>query len=297
MGKKLTQQQVDKIFLEQNCRLIDTYDNARLPMMYICSCGSESRISLDNFKKGRRCKNCGISKMKSTLKHSYEKVSRDFSDKGCTLLSKEYINGHEILDYVCECGNVSKIRYFDFLKGKRCWNCKIIKLGNRDRLGYDYIREFFNKEGCILLSPNYINAHQKLDYKCSCGTFSNITFDKFRLGQRCFNCKMEKLSKENHYKYNPDLTVEEREIKRNYPEYRQWAKSVKERDNYTCQKCRQIGYKLVSHHIYGYRYHKDKRTDIDNGITLCDSCHKLFHSHYGYVNVNKEQFQEFMEMV
>ena len=297
MGKKFTHEHVEKIFTEQNCILIDKYNDARTPMRYICSCGNESKISFDNFKRGKRCRQCGISKLKDTFKHSYDKVCADFLENGCILLSKEYENGHTPLEYICECGNKSTIRYFDFLKGKRCWNCKSIKLGDRDRLDHTYIKDYFEKEGCTLLSEQYENAHQKLRYVCSCGTLSEINFDKFKLGQRCYNCKMEKLSGENHYKYNPEISEDERLIKRNYPEYREWAKNVKERDNYTCQKCNQVGYKLVSHHIEGYRDNEEKRLDITNGITLCDCCHRHFHSKYGYVNFNEKQFQEFMEMV
>ena len=39
------------------------------------------------------------------------------------------------------------------------------------------------------------------------------------------------------------------------------------------------------------------RTDINNGITLCNICHKKFHDIYGYTNNNKTQFEEFMSKI
>ncbi|WP_407707344.1 hypothetical protein [Bacillus velezensis] len=35
--------------------------------------------------------------------------------------------------------------------------------------------------------------------------------------------------------------------------------------------------------------HKDIRLEVDNGLTLCDSCHEHFHNTYGYTNNNYMQ--------
>ena len=59
--------------------------------------------------------------------------------------------------------------------------------------------------------------------------------------------------------------------------HRQWAKLVKTRDNHTCQKCGSKE-KLVAHHIKSFINNPKLRADIDNGITLCHSCHWKIHS-------------------
>ena len=57
--------------------------------------------------------------------------------------------------------------------------------------------------------------------------------------------------------------------------YKIWRKSVFERDSYACQVCRKVGCYLVGHHIKSWVYYPELRFDVNNGITLCEDCHKL----------------------
>ena len=92
------------------------------------------------------------------------------------------------------------------------------------------------------------------------------------------------------------MTEEERIIQRKSNEYYLWRKFVFNRDNYTCQRCGDNkGGNLNAHHIINYMESEDLRIDLDNGITLCKSCHKLFHDTYGYRNNTREQINKFLE--
>lgn len=102
---------------------------------------------------------------------------------------------------------------------------------------------------------------------------------------------------DKHPKWNAELTDEERMIKRAYPEYTEWRMQVFERDEYTCQICGDNkGGNLVAHHLNGYHWDKKARVDINNGVTLCESCHNDFHSIYGYGDNNIFQFAQYQEM-
>lgn len=87
--------------------------------------------------------------------------------------------------------------------------------------------------------------------------------------------------------------------------YDEWRSKVFERDNYTCQCCRDhtgLGHSVVlnAHHIRNFSENIDLRFDVDNGITLCDKCHSQryknsFHTIYGTRDNTPEQLYEYIE--
>ena len=77
-------------------------------------------------------------------------------------------------------------------------------------------------------------------------------------------------------------------------EYKMWRTSVFERNNYTCQKCSKVGYKLNAHHIINYAKNENSRLEVSNGITFCEDCHRIFHKLYGRKNISLENVNEFI---
>jgi len=57
--------------------------------------------------------------------------------------------------------------------------------------------------------------------------------------------------------------------------YEEWRARVLKRDKYTCQMpyCESTR-SVVAHHIKLYAKHPTVRVNEDNGITLCNKCHK-----------------------
>jgi 5-methylcytosine-specific restriction endonuclease McrA len=76
----------------------------------------------------------------------------------------------------------------------------------------------------------------------------------------------------NHPRYKHDRSM----IKSPRPRYEltAWRTAVFERDNYTCQDCGVRGGRIQAHHIKSYAAFPEFRWDVDNGRTLCESCHK-----------------------
>lgn len=60
-------------------------------------------------------------------------------------------------------------------------------------------------------------------------------------------------------------------------EYRQFRKTVFERDGYRCVICGEVGGDLNAHHIKKYSEYPLLRYEANNGITLCRKCHYIQH--------------------
>jgi 5-methylcytosine-specific restriction endonuclease McrA len=64
-------------------------------------------------------------------------------------------------------------------------------------------------------------------------------------------------------------------------EYKNWRDAVYRRDFWTCTMCGVKSKKIVAHHIKSFTDYVDFRFDINNGVTLCRSCHKRVHKEIG----------------
>ena len=142
-----------EIFKNSGCKLLETkYINCKTKMKYRCSCGNISEISLPNFKKGQRCKECYLQRKK----FKYDYVYNYFKNNNCELLSKKYNHSKEKLKYRCSCGNISTIEFRNFKQGKRCKKCsptraKITNKNNHNGMLYVKTNEFLSarKRTCL----------------------------------------------------------------------------------------------------------------------------------------------------
>lgn len=158
--------------------------------------------------------------------------------------------------------------------------------------------------------------NKQIDYNCDfCGKESkqtNFEYNRYKNHYCSLECKNNHRSElysgenapmygkiglrgENSPLWKPNLTQEDRERNRRIDGYCDFIKKVYARDNYTCQCCgKSSDGDIVAHHLNGYNWDKENRTNIDNGITLCENCHNEFHNLYGRGNNTKEQFKEWL---
>jgi len=148
----------------------------------------------------------------------------------------------------------------DIKIGVRFGNLVVI---DRRQVGYSIC-----KCDCGEITEIY-NANLRKKHTTSCGCLKSNNFKNAKI------CRKEK-----HGNWKGGITQENKLIRASI-EYKNWRISVFEKDNYTCQKCGQIGSNLNVHHIESFEINKDKRTDINNGITLCNECHRKLHNIYG----------------
>lgn len=295
LAKKLTYEYVFNYFKSNDCVLLSQeYLDSKSPLKYICSCGEPSEIVFNKFRIGQRCRKCKAFKISKKLKIDFSEVAKEFNKRGHTLLDENYVSSTTPLYFRCSKGHTGKISLDNLKRGKGCKRCAIEKRAQTDRHDYDFVKKFFEEVGCTLTSNSYDNQLQKLEFVCKCGKKGVRSFNKFRIRPYCLACGHQKLLGKNNHNYNPELTDDERVLKRKFKEYDTWRSDVFSRDDYTCVVCSSKGGRLNAHHLDGYGWCKEKRTDVANGVTLCEECHTEFHGLYGYGDNTKRQFSDWL---
>ena len=184
---------------------------------------------------------------------------------------------------VCDCGNERVVKGSRLRSGKSkgCAICSkeidltgqrfgrllvVSRAGhNKHRITWNVVCDCGNKK--VAASSSLRSGHTR-----SCGCLRSDTSSE--------TCKERQ--GELHPNWNPDLTDEDRERSRIYPEYIEWRNATFERDSNTCQKCGKVGGRnLNAHHIEGFAKKPELRTELSNAITLCENCHKNLHHLYG----------------
>ncbi|WP_315114558.1 hypothetical protein [uncultured Clostridium sp.] len=164
-------------------------------------------------------------------------------------------------------------------------------------------KHVFCSQECYLEYNRIKERTQEVEVKCAyCDKKFKIWKSRLNKSERIYcsiECKNKGWGKyysgENSPAWNPSLTDKDRILQRHYPEYYKWRDLVYSRDEYICKCCGDNrGHNLNAHHIYNYMEHEELRLEVNNGITLCDKCHKEFHDTYGYTNNNKEQLEKFL---
>jgi len=332
MGRrKFTYEEVYNFFKDRGCELLTIeYQNVHQKLQYKCSCGEIRTTTFNSFRRQKNnCKKCFSAKQAKTYRHSIEYVRSYFEQHGCILLEDQYINARQKLNYICQCGKRSVITFNKFEQGRRCKECGTKKRIEQRKHDYIYVYNYFKENGCELLEKVYINASTPMKYICSCGTESVISFDSFRRGSRCNNCKIKFLRESRKGNNNPHWnggTTELLEALRNVIE--PWRIDSFKAANYTCVITGQRGGDLVIHHLYPFHkiaqeslylcklevketigeYSEDEwnllgKTCLDLhykyglGACITKEMHTLFHSKYGKKDFTPEDFVKFKDEI
>ena len=281
--------------------LSNKYKTSTENLKWECSCGNIFETAWNTFKNMNKhyCNECGFKKcglgkyinieeVKSSLRHTNTNIEILFELKK---------NNHYYLRLKCKIDGyeweTSKSHILNGDSG--CPKCS-----HNAKLTLDEVKNnlYIINKNIEILSDKYINNLTQL--KCKClhdGNIFMLPWSDLKGGHGCKKCYLRNNTGINSSRYNLNLTQSEREKGRNYlgeHTINKWRKSVFERDNYTCQCCGDNkGRNLEAHHIDGWNWFKEGRFDITNGVTLCDECHKKFHSIYLNGNNTEQQYNEF----
>jgi hypothetical protein len=202
MSKKLTQEQVEHEFTAKGCELLEKYEGIQKTMKYRCKCGSIAQTSLGGFRNSTGCYKC--SEASDGRRLSYDDVRQFFIDQGCELLDKEYPNNNVILNYRCKCGNVSRIRFRDFKRGRRCQDCKGKTSSAKLKTDDEKLFEFCSAHGCKFVRSWIKCKKTRIEYICKCGNVCEAYWTNFKNFPNCWECGKAKKSGDKCYMYDPD---------------------------------------------------------------------------------------------
>lgn len=297
-----------RVFVEMEsnsgCTLVsEEYKNNKTKLEFLCSCGEGFIRRFDTFRNQKLYK-CGTCANRS--KWDINKV-RDYveikSDSKCKLLSNEYKDMPTKMRFLCSCKNEFERSFLKFYYSKQhmCSPCAFRLMGELKRKSHEqFIQDVQDVHGIeYTILSRYSGSKGKVLVRhnsdiCNSREYE-VEADSLLSGRGCRECYLILNVGENNPSWNPDITNEERLQKRDYLEYQKWRQSVYERDDYTCQCCGIRGENIVAHHILNFAEHKELRTELSNGITLCEvNCHRPFHNEYGYRNNNRQQLDEFI---
>ena len=275
---------------QPNLELIsETYENANKYLKVKCIHHGEYLSTWGNLSQGYGCMKCAEAKRGDINRESIEQVKLTILKLGFIPLFEEYRNREDKLKFMdINTGYLYSASYAT-IKGsknplpfsdKNLYTIYNIKLWLSQN-GYEHFE---------LLSEEYVSAHTNL--KLYCKEHKEVfyaTWNNLSKGKGCMKCGLVKRG------YNPNLTDEERERRRDLPQYRDWRKAVYEKDDYTCQCCGKKSGVLHAHHLNGWNWCLEERFNINNGVTLCKEHHREFHSIYGSGNNTKDQFEEWLQ--
>ena len=314
-GKEFKSAKSDAMFCSREC----SGKKRRVRVTRTCKyCGKNVEVSLsksqrqDVFYCNQKCRTEDLKTlMKGNRNPNYNRVKYKCDGCGKEIMVIPYQLENQ--KYVFCSNNCYKTNIGKYFSGINNGNyseevettCSVCGKNFKRKPGQLKYKRHYCSRQCYMNAKERTEINGKIEVSCDhCGKKFKIYQSRKNIvkhiycSMECRNIHQGKLYRgENHPRYNDELSDEERELNRKYTDYYLWRKSVYERDNYTCKCCGDSsGGNLVAHHIISYRSDKEKQTLIDNGITLCEKCHKLFHDNFGYGNNDVLQLEEFLEI-
>lgn len=323
MSRKLTYEEVKKVFEDQGYELVDKeYISSKSKLKFICHNHPEEvqSITLGNLRKSKHaCWKCTYEHRAEKLKVSYEEVESEFKKRGYKLLTNEYLGVDRELRYIClkhpEIEQVCTYRTVRRQSG--CAFCK----GNRV-VNFEVIKKEFEERGYELLENEFVNSQTKMKYRCLKHPEEDLYIrytDFVHQKSGCPVCGIEKRSGSSHQYWKGGISKLEYFLRHSIGK---WKKQVLNTYNHQCFVSGEKG-KFVIHHLTPFseivekslnelgllklesvnEYTSEDKVNLKNkiielhedieGVPLTKKVHIDFHNKYGYKGTTLEQLLEF----
>jgi hypothetical protein len=253
-------------------KLTSEYKDMRTNFNFICNKGHYGSMCYSSFKRGSKCYKCKNIDVGDRCRLLIEDIRKEFKEYEFELVSENYINTNKPLEYKCKLGHLNTKSRNRFLESPttRCIKCNELN-GLQQRKTHDIstIKDIFKERNCILITENYKNVHQTLEFTCPEGHIRHTTLKDFQANpeKRCVICigrappTIEKLKNE----------FEQQELTLITKKYEVNGK---------------LKYKCIYNHIYEITYNQLKQYRINNFIDKCKKCNNI-----EYEKLLKEEFE------
>ena len=184
---------INNLFNSKNYTLLNNPTKNKDIANFICNNGHKHSISVSNFKSGQMCGKClpningyEFSYIKEYIESiGYKLISNEevYKDSSSTKLLLKCPNGHEWIT-----------TFSNFKRGNRCFLCN-----GSSKIPFSRIKEEMELEGYNVLTTdnNFISqVKTKVKFICPNGHKHEISYRKWKLGQRCSKCMRSKHEKE-----------------------------------------------------------------------------------------------------
>jgi hypothetical protein len=253
----------------------------------VCECGKEKVISRSNLKYGNS-QRCSLRCMKGP-----NDMSGRVFGKLTVVESAGGKPGKREWKCLCECGNYI-VTETNRLTGKTKTSC-----GCEDHFQtvLERKKKYIGRRFGMLTVLDVGTKRATNGWLCQCDCGNRRVFPPANLMKHAKSCGCVSMLPrgEGHHRWDPSLSVTEREKKRGCSENTKWRNDVFERDDYTCQITGKRGSQYIeAHHLDAWHTHPDVRFEVSNGVTLSKVVHNLFHLEYGRTgHTTRIQFEEF----
>ena len=247
-----------------------------------CDCGNERIVSGNRLRAGLT-RSCGCFRRERIVDTSRKKLNGLRFGRLEVRAYDHTKNKKAYWSCKCDCGRTAVVSATSLLAG----NTKSCGCLQRDRT-----RETSRKDlaGARFgrLVPLFVcgrrGSRLLWTCRCDCGKQVQVAGSDLLSGHTR-SCGCLKVDTLRRARLNPLLTAEDRQRRRlgnaGAPSGTEIAQKVMRRDRYTCLSCGTKGGRLAAHHIFPWAGHRKLRYTLANLVTLCDECHKQFHSIYG----------------
>lgn len=265
--------------------------------LWKCTCSCNDKISIEKTENsliGGDCNSCGCLVTENNIRLRFKDLTGKTFGK-LTVLQPDFKGNDKRKRnrWICKClcNKTVSVRGENLCQGcvKSC-GC----LKNENQSSRKDLRgmKFGNLTVISKAKSSFRGGRMRTMWNCECpcGNIFPVLTNSLTSGTlvSC-KCRLKRAKRKNK---NGHVKQRSTEISSN--EYKNWVKSIYKKDNYRCVICSHNTC-LIAHHKNSWHWCVSGRLSIDNGATLCESCHDRFHHEFGRKFNTVDEFNEFLE--